>query len=328
MREGSKYELDTVDIMIAQELARDGRTPIMRLAANTGISQRAAHSRLHRLTSEGIIKVMAVPIWQFTESTIEASVGFNVKSGHSVNAVAEKLAEYPSICVVALATGPYDIITWAIFDKLEALSTFLRHDIGSISGIESHETLIHLETVTNILTYPISEINQDSYTPMRHRERKQVHQIDNLDMVMIKELQKDGRMTVVDLAGKLGLSRASTAKRLQRLLSEGIVSIIAITEPGTLGYEVTGRIGINVFPGTVDNVAQKLASFSAVHFVAITVGRYDILIGVHFSELHELSGFKKDGLNTIPDIAKSENMVYLELIKSPFEFVADFNHYL
>lgn len=328
MRERSKYKLDTVDIMIAQELAKNGRIPIMHLAAKTGICQRTARSRLNRMTSEGIIKVMAVPIWQFTESTIEASVGFNVKNGHSVHAVAEKLAAHKSLCAVALATGPYDIVTWAIFDSLEALSTFLRQDISGMGGIESTETLIHLERVTNIITYPLSETGQNSYSLKHHREKKRVYQVDKTDVVMIKELQKDGQMAIVDLAKKLGMSRASTAKRLQRLISEGIIVIIAITEPGTLGYEVTGRIGINVVPGTVDDVAGKLSSLSAVHFVAVTVGRYDILIGVHLSELNELSRFVRDGLSTIPNITKTESMVYLEVIKSPYEFIADFDHYL
>jgi len=132
----------------------------------------------------------------------------------------------------------------------------------------------------------------------------------------------------VDLGKKMGMSRASTAKRLQRLLAEGIIMIIAITEPGSIGYEVTGRIGINVFPGTVDDVARKLASFSGVHFVAVTVGRYDILIGVHFSNLHELSNFLREGLSAIPNISKTENMVYLEVIKNPFEFITNINHYL
>ena len=40
----------------------------------------------------------------------------------------------------------------------------------------------------------------------------------------------------------------------------------------------------------------------------------------------ELSAFLKDALGEIPDIAKTENMVYLEHIKSPYEFIADIDH--
>lgn len=320
MTQRLKHELDKIDLMIIQELARDGRMPVIRLAAKTGISQRTARSRLHRITSEGIIKVVAVPIWQFTKLTIEASVGFNVKPGESVHTVAKRLATLPSFRSVALATGPYEIVTWALFDNLEALSAFLRNDIGNIPGIASNETLIHLERVKNVLTYPTSEASPERYEPPRRDTgTKQRYLPDKLDMLIIEELQGDGRMPVVDLARKLGISRISAAKRLQRLLSEGVAEVIAVSEPGSLGYEVTAMIGVKVFPGTVDDVARKLASFSAVHFVAVTVGHYDILLGVHFTKLHEMSHFIREGLDKITDIAKTENMVYLEIVKNPFQ---------
>jgi len=318
MRQRSKRELDKIDLTIIQELARDGRMPVMHLAAKARISQRAARSRLQRIISEGIIKVVAVPLWQFTDLRIETSVGFNVKPGYNVHTVAEKLASHPSshpsFRSVALTSGPYEIVTWAWFDSLGALSSFLRNEVGNIPGISSNETLIHLEMVKNVAS-------PDKYEPARHDTKSKKKYIpDRLDTLLIEELQKDGRMPVVELAKKLGVSRISAAKRLQRLLSERAIEVIAVSEPASLGYEVTARIGIKVFPGTVDDVAHKLASFSAVHFVAITVGHYDILLGVHFSDLHELSSFMRDGLSGIPNIAKTENMVYLEIIKSPWDF--------
>lgn len=322
MRERSGKGLDPVDIMIVQELARDGRIPVMQLASRTGISQRAVHSRLNRIVNQSIIKVKAIPIWQFTGLAIEASVGFKVKAGHNLHDVARKLADHPNFCYVALSTGPYDIVTWVFFQNREAFSSFLRHDIGNIAGIESTETLIHLETVKNVVAYPISESNPDSYRSIPSREKRQAHHIDKADRIIIDELQKDGRIPIVALAAKLGMSRASAAKRLQRLLSEGIIMVMAITEPGSIGYEVTGRIGISVLPGRVDDVAHQLASIRGVHFVAVTVGRYDILIGVHFHDLASLAQFLREGPGKIPDITRTENMVYLEIIKSPFEFVA------
>ena len=322
MQERIKYKLDPIDIMIIRELASDGRIPVMQLAAKTGIGQRAVHNRLNRIISEGIIKIAAIPTMRFTGLTIAASVGFNVKPGYSVHEVAEKLTEYPGFCSVALTSGPYDIVTWAFFRCLEDLSSFLRREISKIPGIASTETLIHLDTVKNVLTYPISEAGPNENTLVAHdTEIQQGYRIDKLDISIIEVLQKDGRMPVVELAKNLGISRISTAKRLQRLLSEGIIKVIAITEPGSFGNEVAARIAINVFPGAVDDVAHKIASFSQVHFVAITVGHYDILCGVHFSELQELSDFIRDGLDKIPDITKTENMIYLEVIKSPFEFI-------
>lgn len=321
MRERSKCELDIIDIHILQELARDGRIPVRHLAAKTGISQHAAVSRLHRLIGEGVTKVVAIAVSRSARSTIEAFIGLNVKPGHNVHTLADRLVSSPNIPLVALVSGRYNIVTRALFNNLEALSTFLRQEVGNIPGVASTETLIHLETVKNVLTYPISEAGSNSHRPIPHGEKKQAHQIDSLDMLIIEELQKDGRMTVVQLAKKLGISRANAAKRLQRLLSEDVIVIIAVTDPGSFGYKVTARVGVNVLPGMVDDVAQKLASFSAVHFVAVTIGHYDILLGVHFTELYELSHFIGDILSEIPGIVKTENMIYLEILKNPFQFV-------
>ena len=319
MRQRSKRELDKIDLIMIQELARDGRIPIVHLATKTGISQRAASARLKRIIDERIIKVVAVPALPFSKRNIRVTLGFNIKSGHDIHKVTEKLASYPNFRSVALATGPYDIVTWAFFSSLEALSAFLRYEIGKIPGITGNETLIHMETVKNVLSYPISEASPYKYEPVHQKTAvKKRYVPDKLDMSIIEELQNDGRIPVVELAQKLGVSRVSAAKRMQRLLSEGITEVIAVTEPGSLGYEMTAMIGIKVYPGMVDEVAHKLASFNSVHFVAITLGHYDVLLGVHFSEIPALSGFIRDGLGKISAIAKTENMIYLDIIKSPW----------
>ena len=80
-------------------------------------------------------------------------------------------------------------------------------------------------------------------------------------------------------------------------------------------------IGIKVLPGTVDEVANKLALFNSVHFVAITVGRYDVILGVHFSEIQDLSDFIRVDLGKISNIAKSENIIYYKAIRSPWDSV-------
>ncbi len=320
MRQHANFELDKIDLTMIQELARDGRMPVVHLATKTGISQRAASARLKRIIDERIIKVVAVPALPLSKQNLSVTVGFTVNSEHDIHKVAEKLASFPNFRSVALATGPYDIVTWAFFRGLDALSAFLRHEIGKIPGITGNETLIHMETIKNVLSYPISAATPQKYKPAHQKKSAMKRYVpDELDMTIIEELQKDGRMPVVELAKKLGVSRVSAAKRLQRLLSEGITEIIAVTEPGSLGYEMTAMIGIKVVPGAVDDVANKLASFNSVHFVTIILGHYDILLGVHFSEILALSDFLRDGLGNIPGIVKTETMIYLEVIRSPWD---------
>lgn len=316
-------ELDKTDLMIIQELARDGRMPTKNLAVKAGICERVARNKIRRLTSEGIIKVVATPALPLMGVWLPAFVGFNIKPGHGVNAAAKELAAYPAFHSVALASGPYDIITWALFDGLEGLSAFLKHEVSNIPGISGSQTLISLETVKNVATtYRQDQPIPDKHEPLCHDTKaEKKYRPDALDALIIRELQEDGRLTAVELVRRLGISRPTAAKRLERLISEGVIQVLAVTRPEFLGYGVTAHIGINAFPGTVGDIAYKLASFDAVHFLAITAGHYDLLLGVHFAELYELSDFILDLRDNFTGVAKTESMIYLKIIKGPFEYV-------
>ena len=273
MEQRLKHEIDEIDIKIIKELARDGRMPVSHLAEKASITQHAARDRLNRIIKEGIIKIVVVPAPPFSKQSIHVSVGLNVTPGRSILTAAEKVAAYPNFRSVVLATGPYDIISWAFFSSIEELSYFLRYEIGKIPEITSNETLIHLETIKSVLSYPISADNSLKYEPaIRKKEDKKRYIPDELDMSIVKELQKDARITIIKLAKKLGVNRVNASKRLQQLLSEGIIEVIAVTEPGSFGYEMTSMIGIKVRTGKVDEVAYKLASFNVSAFRSHNLG--------------------------------------------------------
>ena len=228
-----------------------------------GISQSAASARMKRILDERIIKVVAVSPPPFLKKSLHVSVGINVTHGYSIHAVAEKLASYPNFRSVALSTGgPYDILTWSFFRSPMSLSAFLRYKIGKISGIKSNEVLIHIKTIKDILSYPIRETRSYNYKPsIQKRKGKKRYIPDNMDISIIRELQKDGRIPMVNLSKKLGVSMVSAVKRLQRLLSEGIIKVIAVIERGARGYELNSMIGLKIRTGVVDEVASKLALF-------------------------------------------------------------------
>ena len=234
MRKRQGHNLDKIDLMIIQELSRDGRIPIARLAAKIGVNQRTASRRLKKIISDRIVKVVAMSATSLLKNTLRVSIGFTVKPECDIYTVAEKLAAYSNFRTITLTTGPYDLMSSAFFSEMEELSAFLRHEMVKIPGTTSVETIIYLEVVKSVLSYPISDASFYKYELMvRKTEVNNTYIPDKLDMSIIEELQKDARISVVDLAKNLGVSRISAAKRLQRLLSEGITDVIAVTPPGT-----------------------------------------------------------------------------------------------
>ncbi|MFO8101320.1 MAG: Lrp/AsnC family transcriptional regulator [Dehalococcoidia bacterium] len=146
--------------------------------------------------------------------------------------------------------------------------------------------------------------------------------LDDLDLVLIKELESDGRQTNTDLARKIGTSKATARRKLKKLLDEDIIKVVAVANPPALGYQTVATMGINVRPGDVDNVAERLASYDNVHFVIVSTGRYDIIAWMMFKEPEELSDFLRTELGNIEGLVSVETMINLKIIKASFTYLS------
>ena len=160
---------------------------------------------------------------------------------------------------------------------------------------------------------------------MRHHQKEY---LDDLDLVLISELETDGRQTNTDLAKKIGTSKATARRKLNKLLYDGVIKVVAVANPPALGYKTVATMGINVRPGDVDTVADRLASYTNVHFVIISTGRYDIIAWMMFKEPEELSDFLRTELGNIPGLVSVETMINLKIIKASFTYLAGEKTYM
>ena len=70
--------------------------------------------------------------------------------------------------------------------------------------------------------------------------------IDDVDKAIIEQLQQDGRLPYTKLGTAVGLSEAAVRQRVQRLVESGVVQIVAVTDPLTLGFRREAMIGLKI----------------------------------------------------------------------------------
>ena len=70
------------------------------------------------------------------------------------------------------------------------------------------------------------------------------NKMDQLDLMILREMEIDGRQSVSDLSKKLGISRAYAGKKLKRLLDLRLTRIAAFTKPLALGYRTGRKIAV------------------------------------------------------------------------------------
>ena len=144
-----------------------------------------------------------------------------------------------------------------------------------------------------------------------------MYQPDKLDWKIIALLNDDGRMSSAEIARKLGdVSARTVTNRIDILAEHGIINIRSIVNPEKVGYGVLADVFIEVNPGYVRNVAETLAEFPQISYVACATGDKDILISIRARNIEELYDFVIEVLGNIPGVRHTETYLLPLKIKT------------
>jgi Lrp/AsnC family transcriptional regulator for asnA, asnC and gidA len=144
--------------------------------------------------------------------------------------------------------------------------------------------------------------------------------LDDLDVKFISRLRQNGRMSNRELARVLGYSEATVRRRVNSLLGEGYIKIVALADPVRLGYTVDVIMGVEVQPGSVQQAADAFADHENVRAVTITSGAYDLIVAAMFRSNEELLEFTSHDLGEIPGITRVQTSNSLKVVKRSFDF--------
>ncbi len=141
--------------------------------------------------------------------------------------------------------------------------------------------------------------------------------LDDINKSIIEQLQRDGRMSYATLAKQIGLSEAAARQRVQRMLDTGVMQIVAVTDPLTLGFRRQVMIGMKV-EGDMRVVADQLAAIPEVDYVVVCAGGYDLLAEMVCVDDDHLLALLNEQIRSIPGVRSTETFVYLKLAKQTY----------
>ena len=143
--------------------------------------------------------------------------------------------------------------------------------------------------------------------------------LDDVSKAIIEPLQQDGRRSYAAIGKVVGLSEAAVRQRVQRLTEQGVMQVVAVTDPLQLGFSRQAMIGIKV-TGALEPVADRLAELDEVDYVVITAGSYDLLVEVVCESDEELLGVLSTKIRTIESVESTETFMYLKLRKQTYSW--------
>jgi Lrp/AsnC family transcriptional regulator for asnA, asnC and gidA len=142
--------------------------------------------------------------------------------------------------------------------------------------------------------------------------------LDGTAKLIIEQLQQDGRRSYAAIGKAVGLSEAAVRQRVQRLADTGVLQIVAVTDPLTLGFRRQAMIGIRC-EGDLERVAAHLAVLDEIDYVVITAGSFDLLAEVVCEDDDHLLEILSR-VRAVPAVTATETFVYLKLRKQTYSW--------
>jgi Lrp/AsnC family transcriptional regulator for asnA, asnC and gidA len=142
--------------------------------------------------------------------------------------------------------------------------------------------------------------------------------LDQLDKQIILELRGNARRSYTDLAKVLDVSEGTIRNRVKSLQDKKIIKFEAVVNPSSLGYKFITIMALQVKVADLSRVADMLVKVPNVYYLAFVTGRYDLVAIIMSRTTEELSEFIKQYIATLPSVMRSETLVNLEILKSPW----------
>ena len=300
--------LDEPDLRLIAELERDGRQSVSELAGRLRLSWSTIADRLERLQQERVIRFLTLIDPLAIGHTKQVLVAINAPPSQ-IDSVARRLADIREVYHVSIHTGRYDIFASVSLPEAVHLWEFVSSRLAPIKDITRAETMVSLKVAKFSLSLLSNRsISAGGSGPLQRS-------LDNLDYRLLGQLRASPRSAYTSLAASAGCSKATARRRIERLIDDQILQVIAVADPIRLGYSIRANIGLGVRPGMIDKAASALAASPETHHVVITTGSFDVLFTTFLKTQEDLSRFVREYLGTVPGVVSHEVMVLMKVAK-------------
>ena len=143
--------------------------------------------------------------------------------------------------------------------------------------------------------------------------------MDRFDQAILAILSEDGRISIADLARRIGLSKSPAQARVKRLEAEGIITgYRALLDPIRLGLNHVAFVEVRL----TDTREKALAAFNAAvgkvgeieqaHMIA---SNFDYLLKVRTGSMSEYRSVLAEKISSLPYVASTSTFVAMEAVK-------------
>lgn len=149
-------------------------------------------------------------------------------------------------------------------------------------------------------------------------ERSKSGEIDEFDLKILTALSEDGRMTITQLAKRVGLSNTPCLVRLRKLMSEGYIEgFRAVLNPSRMGLDHVAFAEVKLTHTheealrAFNSAVKTIPEVEECHMIA---GRFDYLLKVRTPDIQRYRHVLGESLSGLPFVASTSTNVVMETV--------------
>lgn len=147
----------------------------------------------------------------------------------------------------------------------------------------------------------------------------QKHHFTKIDLHILKELQRDGRITYSKLGEEVGLSTSPCMERVKKMERAGVIrGYSAQVEPSSLNANLVVFVEICLERKSHDifrQFGERAAALEQVQECFLVSGEFDYLVKARVANMEEYREFLGETLLSLPGVRGSSSYVVMEVIK-------------
>lgn len=146
-----------------------------------------------------------------------------------------------------------------------------------------------------------------------------ISEIDRIDQKILEVVAVDGRISITDLAARVGLSKTPCQIRLKRLVDDGIIEgFAAVLNPARLGLDHVAFAEVKLTSTQEDalksfnDAVKKIPEVEECHMIA---GRFDYLLKIRTRDIRRYRHVLGEKISSLPFVASTSTSVVMETVK-------------
>jgi Lrp/AsnC family leucine-responsive transcriptional regulator len=143
--------------------------------------------------------------------------------------------------------------------------------------------------------------------------------LDRFDRAILTELSEDGRMSIADLARKIGLSKSPTQIRLRRLETQGIIKgYRVLVDPIRLGLDHVAFVEVKLTDtreAALTKFNEAVARMPEVEQAHLMASHFDYLLKVRTRSMSEYRAVLGEKISALPHVSSTSTYVAMQAVK-------------